>query len=277
MFNKIARILVGETVGATMITVTGIFKSASDAQRAALRLQSLVSRDRITVLRPGEQEAPPKSVAVIAAEQPGMGKAIGGVAGAAVGIAGGVEVAAAVTATVPGVGPVVALGMLGGALLGFLGAKAGEAVDRAASEGLPEDEFFVYEDALRRGRSVLIASPADEAAAAAIRKILEREGAEAVDAARDMWWIGLRSAEEEHYTQAGAKFDGDEKFYRLGFEAAMHAKYRCKEYDQILSEMQADLEEVQRRNPGADVEKPFVAGFQRGRAHYEGLCKKVSQ
>ncbi|MGO8816499.1 MAG: hypothetical protein ACLQVG_17830 [Terriglobia bacterium] len=260
-----------------MITVTGIFKSASDAQRAALRLQSLVNRDRITVLRPGEKEAPPRTVAVIAAEQPGMGKAIGGVAGAAVGIAGGVEVAAAVTATVPGVGPVIALGMLGGALLGFFGAKAGEAIDRAASEGLPEDEFFVYEDALRRGRSVLIASPADEAAASAIRTILEGEGAEAVDAAREMWWIGLRSAEEEHYTQSGAKFDADEKFYRLGFEAALHAKYRCKEYDQILSEMQADLEEVQRRNPGSDVEKPFLKGFERGRAHYGELCKKVPQ
>ena len=171
----------------------------------------------------------------------------------------------------------VALGMLGGALLGFFGAKAGAAIDRAASEGLPEDEFFVYEDALRHGRSVLVATAEDEGAAAAIRKILEREGAEAVDAESEMWWIGLRSAEEEHYTKSGAKFDGNEKFYRLGFEAALHAKYRCKEYDQILGEMQADLEEVQRRNPGARVEEPFVKGFERGRAHYEELCKKVPQ
>jgi len=208
-----------------------------------------------------------------------MGKALGGVAGAEVGIAGGMELAAAATATavIPGVGPVIALGMLGGALLGFLGAKVGGAVDRAASEGLPEDELFVYEDALRRGRSVLIAYADDESTAASARKLLEQAGAEAVDAAREMWWIGLRSAEQEHYSRRGGKFDRDEKFYRLGFEAALHAKYRCKEYDQIFSEMQADLEEVQRRYPGTDVEEPFRRGFERGRNYSQELCTKIPQ
>jgi hypothetical protein len=258
-----------------MIIVTGIFKSADDAQRATRRLRSIISGDRIVLLSPGDTALAPKSVEVIAAEQPGMGKAIGGVAGAAVGIAGGVEVAA-ITATVPGVGPVIALGVLGGALLGFIGAKTGQAIDRAASEGLPEDELFVYEDALRRGRSVLVASPEDDSTAASARKIFEWEGAEAVDAAREMWWIGLRSAEQEHYSRGSANFDRDEKFYRLGYEAALHAKYRCKEYDQIMSEMQADLEEVQQRYPGVDVEKPFLKGFERGRAYYQELCKKAS-
>lgn len=91
-----------------------------------------------------------------------------------------------------------------------------------------------------------------------------------------MWWIGLRSAEQEHYSRGSANFDRDEKFYRLGYEAALHAKYRCKEYDQIMSEMQADLEEVQQRYPGVDVEKPFLKGFERGRAYYQELCKKAS-
>jgi hypothetical protein len=95
-----------------------------------------------------------------------------------------------------------------------------------------------------------------------------------VDAAREMWWIGLRSAEDEHYSQGDAKFDRDEKFYRLGYEAALHAKYRCKEYDQILTEKQADLEEVQRRYPGVDLEKPFLKGFDRGQTYYQRLCQK---
>lgn len=66
-----------------MITVTGIFNSTTEAQRAHLRLQSMITRDKITLLSPGDKAIAPKSVQVIAAEQPGMGKAIGGVAGAA--------------------------------------------------------------------------------------------------------------------------------------------------------------------------------------------------
>jgi hypothetical protein len=261
---------------AQMETVTGTFTSAADAQHAKQRLQSVLSSDQITLLMPGGAAKVPAEVASTAAEQPGMGTAIGGVAGAAIGMAGGVEVAAAVTALVPAVGPVIALGMLGGALLGaFGGAKAGQALERGMSEGLPEDELFVYEDALRRGRSVLIASCKDHSTATSAREILQQAGAEAIDAAREMWWVGLRSAEKEHYSKSGANFDRDEKFYRLGFQAALHAKYRCKEYDQILSEMQADIEELQQQYPGANVEAPFRKGFERGRDYYQGQCNKV--
>lgn len=199
-----------------------------------------------------------------------------GPARGAVGIAERVDVAA-VTASVPGVGPVIARGMLGGDLLGFFGASTRQVADRPTSGGLREDEFFVYEDALRQGRSVLIAISANEATAASVGEILEDEGAEAVDAVRETWWLGLRGAEQEHYSKGDTKFDRDEKFYRLGYEAALHAKYRCKEYDQILSEMQFDLEEVQRRHPSDDVEKPFLKGFERGRAYYQELCNKAPQ
>jgi hypothetical protein len=170
----------------------------------------------------------------------------------------------------------MALGLLGGALLGaFGGAKAGQALERGMSEGLPEDEFFVYEDALRHGRSVLIASCDDHSIALSVREFLQKEGAEAVDAAREMWWVGLRSAEKEHYSQGDGHFERDEKFYRLGFEAALHARNRCKEFDQILSEMQADIEEVKRQHPGVDVEEPFRRGFERGRDYYQGLCNQT--
>jgi hypothetical protein len=64
----------------------------------------------------------------------------------------------------------------------------------------------------------------------------------------------------------------ENRFYRLGYEAAMHAKYRCREYDQILGEMQADLEEVKKLHPGEDVDGAFLQGFERGRNHYQELC-----
>jgi hypothetical protein len=140
------------------------------------------------------------------------------------------------------------------------------------TEGLPEDELFVYEDALRKGRSVLIALSDDEAEASRLRGLLSVEGAEAVDAAREQWWIGLRSAEKEHYSGLGRNFGDDEQFYRLGFESALHARMRCKEYDQVLSEMAMKLEEIQQQYPDSDVEGPFTKGYERGRDYYQQLC-----
>lgn len=61
----------------------------------------------------------------------------------------------------------------------------------------------------------------------------------------------------EHYLKSGQQFGDGEKFYLLGFEAALHARNRCKEFDQIASEMASDLEELQQQYPGAAVEEPF--------------------
>jgi hypothetical protein len=93
-----------------------------------------------------------------------------------------------------------------------------------------------------------------------------------VDAARHQWWIGLRSAEREHYAASGRNFNDDERFYRLGFEDALHAKSRCKEFDQISAEMESRLEELQSQHPGVDLEEPYTRGYQRGREYYQRLC-----
>jgi hypothetical protein len=141
--------------------------------------------------------------------------------------------------------------------------------------GLPEDELFVYEDALRKGRSVLVTLVDDEAAASHLRELLTVEGAETVDAAREKWWIGLRSAENEHYSSRGRNFSTDEQFYRLGFESALHARTRCKEYDQVLGEMSAQIEELERQHPDSEVAEPFTRGYERGRDHYQQICDKA--
>jgi len=153
-----------------------------------------------------------------------------------------------------------------------IGASAGGKLENSMTAGLPEDELFVYEDALRKGRSVVVALAEDDASASLLRELLRAEGAESVDAAREQWWIGLRSAEESHYTKCGKNFTDDEKFYRLGFEAALHARTRCKEFDQVLSEMSAALEDIQNQYPNAEVEEPFTRGYQRGREYYQQLC-----
>ncbi len=53
------------------------------------------------------------------------------------------------------------------------------------SDGLPKDELFVYEDALRQGRTVLIALTEDATQAEAARAALLQAGAESLDTARD--------------------------------------------------------------------------------------------
>jgi hypothetical protein len=265
-----------------MKAVAGVFASRGNAERAARKLTSLgLSKDRITLLLPRQTKKELQAIPMSEAEQPGVGKALGGVVGAATGLAGGFELGAIVSTAIPGVGPVVAIGLAGAALFGLVGATVGavggDALENAMTKGLPEDELFVYEDALRRRRSVLIAFADDEAHAASVRRLMEGEWAETVDAAREQWWIGLRRPEDEHYSKLGRDFKEDERFYRLGFEAALHARTRCKEYDQTLAEMTSDLEDLQQRYPDSDLEEPFRRGYERGRAYYQALCSKTGQ
>ena len=160
-----------------------------------------------------------------------------------------------------------------GAARATVGTQPGAKIEKASYEGLPEDEIFLYEDALRKGRSVVIALVDDEPSASSVRDVLKQAGAESVDAAREQWWTGLRSSEQDRYTtSSGRSFSEDEEFFRLGFQAAMHARTRCMEFDQVSAALDAALEDVQARYPGKDVEEPFTRGYRRGREHYQQLC-----
>jgi hypothetical protein len=259
-----------------MQAITGVFSSRSEAEHAIETLRSTgVPADRITLLAPGSEqreEQELESVPVDSTEQPGMGKAIGAVLGAA----GGISTGGYLAAVIPGVGLVTALGLLGAAILGAagasLGAVAGRSLENRMTEGLPEDEIFVYEDALRNGRTVVVVLAENASDADSVKELLETEGADAIDAARHQWWIGLRSAEQEHYSNSGRNFSDDEKYYRLGFEAALHARTRCKEFDQVSAEMDSDLEDLQAQHPGVEVAEPFTRGYRRGREYYQRLC-----
>jgi hypothetical protein len=152
-----------------METVAGIFDSRAAAEQAVRQIHLLgIPNDRIALLTPDmskkqvEQEVPTDDT-----EAPGEGEALGGVVGGAMGVAGGASLGMATASLIiPGVGPVIAGGILGAAILGVggtaTGMAVGEALDEALMEGLPHDELYVYEHALRRGRSVVIAFADDE-------------------------------------------------------------------------------------------------------------------
>jgi hypothetical protein len=259
-----------------METVVGVFRTRADACLATGYLKSAgIPSERIIVLMPGASEAELNAVPTTETEPPGPGAAIGAVVGGAIGAAGGLSLgAAAATFSVPGVGSVIAVGLLGAAFLGMGGALGGavlgEALDESLVEGLPKDDLFVYEDALRQGRSVVIAFISEGRQAEVVRKIIGQAGAEGIDSAREDWWLGLRDAEEEHYTAAGRSFTQDEANYRCGFEAALQPQIGNKSYEEAVNDLKS-------RYPAVYREESFRRGYERGRTHSKSLIKRFEQ
>lgn len=252
-----------------MESVAGVFTSRSEAERGFARLLSLgIPKDRINLLTPHATEEELDAVPTVAAEQPGIGKALGAAVGGAVGLAGGMGAAGAATSLlVAGIGPVLAIGFAGAALLGALGAATGGAIEKSISDGLPADELFVYEDALRKGRTVIIAMAENSTQAEAARGALENAGAESIDRAREMWWLGLRDVEREHYEASGANFQNDERYFRCGFEAALHSENREKSYESCRTHL-GD------RYPDMHEREPFRRGYDKGRAYLETVKQR---
>ncbi|MCM3900224.1 MAG: hypothetical protein ND866_00805 [Pyrinomonadaceae bacterium] len=252
-----------------MEAIAGIFDSRADAERGVYGLRSAgIANDRVVFLTPGTtDEEVESSVPVTDTEQPGMGKALGGAVGGAIGLAGGGTLGAAVASLlVPGVGPVIAAGVVGAALLGVggaaTGAAAGAALERELAEGLSRDELYLYEDALRKGRSIVIAFAEDDDARERIHNVLAQADAESIDAARESWWVGLRDAEEEHYLAAGGDFRSDEVSYRLGFEAALNPKRRGRSYEETASELHQTYRVVA-------ADEAFRRGYRRGQDYHK--------
>src|SRR5438876_8589256 len=110
-----------------MKTVVSTFTSAADARRTVEELRRTGFPDnRINMLTPGAAATVPTAEG----ETPGMGKAVGGVVGVAIGMATGVPLGSAASSVLlPGVGPVIAVGVLAGALLGLGGAALGGAME----------------------------------------------------------------------------------------------------------------------------------------------------
>jgi hypothetical protein len=246
-----------------METVAGIFSSRADAEEAVRQVHSLgVPNERIALLTPGmNDERVEKTVPTADSEQPGMGQAMGGTVGGAMGVAGGASLgAAAASVLIPGVGPVIAGAILGAAILGaggtVAGMAAGEALEEGLISGLPHDELYLYEDAVRKGRSVVIAFAENEELEEKARAAMASAGAESVDAARESWWLGLRDAEAAHYQTTGRQFAADEATYRRGFETALRNRG-----DDI----------AKLSNPAEASDEAFKCGYDRGCAYHKSV------
>jgi hypothetical protein len=249
-----------------MPAVVGVFRSRTDAEQGVAKLGEIgIPPKEITVLTPQASEQELAAIPTSQGEQPGMVKTLGALTGGALGAGIGEMVA---TMILPGFGPVLALGIAGGALLGAIGGgTVGGAAEKSVFASLPEEEFFVYEDALRRGRSLVLANVDDETLVEGARGAFDDAGAESVDRAREMWWIGLRDVEKEHYEIAGRKFEDDEPYFRFGFEAALLSECRDKSYDEARARLSS-------RYPRMYDTEPFREGYERGQAYRRALQKR---
>lgn len=248
-----------------MELLTGVFAGRGNAEAAVRELHTLgIPKQRIGILAPNsDPEWIEKSLPISDTEAPGMGAAMGAAVGGAMGAAGGATLGlAAATLAIPGVGPVLAFGVLGAALLGFGGAAAGAAVgdslEEGLGEGLPHEDAYIYEHALRHGHTVLVVYAEEDEQAERAREVLTNAGAEDLDVLRDEWWSEHRETERDHYQQDGRDFALDELNYRRGFEAALTPARRGQAYTEAEEELD--------RTYGDDIsrETAFRQGYERG-------------
>jgi hypothetical protein len=250
-----------------MEVVTGVFEARGDAEKAVNQLRNLgIPQDKIGLITPGSRpETVERGVPVTDTEEPGMGRAMGAAVGGAMGAAGGATLGlAAATLAIPGVGPVIAFGMLGAAVLGIVGAAAGAAVgdtmEEQLGEGVPHEDVYLFEDALRHGRSIVVAYVDDDQEDRA-REVIEQSGAADIETLREQWWAELRDDERSYYHHDGRDFDRDEPTYLQGFQAALHPRRRGKGY--------ADVErDLRTAYNGTELDTGFREGYERGLAYH---------
>lgn len=251
-----------------MELVTGVFKARDNAEKAVNHLRSLgIPDQRLGILTPGSaaSENVEAGVVVTDTEDPGMGRAMGAAVGGAMGAAGGATLGLAVASlALPGVGPVIAFGMVGAALLGLVGAAAGSAVgdtvEEELGEGIPHEDVYLYEDALRHGNSILIAYAEEGEQADRAKEAMNNAGAQDIETLRENWWQELRHNERAHYQ---GDFDRDELSYRRGYLAALHPKRRGKPYSEVEEDLRAAY-------AGSVLDRPFQYGYERGQSYRSG-------
>jgi hypothetical protein len=138
------------------------------------------------------------------------------------------------------------------------------------SKGLPKDELFVYEDALRQGYTVLVALTDDTTQHDAALRVLEEAGAESLDAARERWWIGLVEPEDEVYVGQEGNTAQHRDAYQRGLAAAFQSETFGKPYTDVQAYLQTHYGDVY-------TDAAFRRGYERGHVYSESFGERWSQ
>jgi hypothetical protein len=229
-----------------MHSVIAVFPNREKARQAAKLLN--LPEDRLSLIAPEPREQ----------EDADIGRALGGVLGGSLGVAVGASAGAAVASmAIPGVGPIVATGTIAGLLLGAggvaAGARAGKKLDEKNARDPAHDPLdpFHYHEALRRGRTILLALANTDEEASRIRELLARSGGQDLQSVREEWWSEIRQDEQKVYE---GDFAHDEQEYQRGFEEALEPERRGET-------LEAE----------AQVSSAYRRGFERGQDYFRKL------
>lgn len=260
-------------------TVVGYFDNFDQAEQAVrVLVDSGFSRDDISLVAGDPQGAYTQkytSPDQAAAEESGSGLAVGAGTGAVVGGLGGLLVGLGALA-IPGVGPIIAAGPLGAALLGAgLGTAAGGIIGALVDIGVAEEEAGMYAEGIRRGGAVVSVKAEGLMVDRAV-DILERRGAVDINKRAEEWsrsgWTrhtprtGPASATPQTsnpedmaggfdaytadfrnnfttvYGSRGVVYERYEPAYRYGYTAAHDPRYSGKEWNAVEAELRHDWE-----------------------------------
>jgi hypothetical protein len=156
-------------------TVVAVFDRFDQANASFDVLRNAgYSPDDVSIVRQGEDGAPPQAPAQGAGETKATagtvtGASIGALVGGALGLA---------ALVIPGIGPILAIGPIAAALSGAVaGGAVGGLVGSFVGLGIPTDEAKDYEAAVRSGAVIVAVKVADEGAATQVADLLRQQGA----------------------------------------------------------------------------------------------------
>ena len=132
-----------------------------------------------------------------------------------------------------------------------------DSVEEELGEGIPHEDVYLYEDALRHGHTVLIAYADEGDQSDNASEVMRKAGAEDLDELRENWWEELREGERTNYT---GDFDSDEESYRRGYTAALHPQRRERAYSDVEDELRTQY-------ANTVLDRPFQSGYERGLNH----------
>lgn len=188
-------------------TVVGYFDNFRQAENAVDELtRDGFRREDISII--ANQEARRSTTRVSGSDKAGesdagTGAAVGATTGAVVGGAAGL-IASLAGLTIPVVGPILAAGPIVAMLSGAgVGAVAGGLIGALVNLGVPEEEARVYEEAVKRG-GTLVTLKAEDARAQAAADIMNRHGAVDIKQRATQWRQGQPAAAAAPYGTATA-------------------------------------------------------------------------
>lgn len=173
-----------------MQTVVGLYDNATDVQRVLDALHGAgIPNEQISVITrdPGHRSA--VQVKDGGGDATGAmalgGAALGGISGLLAGLG------ALGALAIPGIGPIIAVGTLGGALAGTaigagVGAAAGSLIGALADAGIPQEEANIYAEGVRRG-SILVSVNSADHFIEKVRQIMRQTGAVNIEDRRRQW------------------------------------------------------------------------------------------